>query len=333
MKAIILAAGKGSRLGPLGAYTSKAALPLLGKPLVTRVLDSLRDLADSFVIVIHPDDDQTRELLRHAPWSEIKLEVVEQPEQLGSGDALRRAWPRVRGSCLVTACDNLMEQPFMADFLHSFQTLKPDALVAITRNEGPIPSSTVETGESGQLIRIIEKPDPGQILSENSALPLYAFGDAFGDALAGLTLSERGEFEIPQAIQKISDQGGVVLSKFATDRITLNSPAEYLHACFNMLAKGDAEIQSGALIAERVEIKAPVYIEHSASIEEGSVVGPFAYVMAGATVSEGAQIRDSIVFRDAVVSENAILRQKLVLPNEVIDLRRSRDNHDPIHRR
>ena len=333
MQAIILAAGKGSRLGPLGSHTSKAALPLLGKPLATRVLESLFGLVDSFMIVIQPEDGYTRKLLEHSPWSGIELEVVEQIEPLGSGDALKKAWTRVKGPCLVTACDNLMDQAFMADFVQMFLELKPDTLVAITNSESPMPSSSVATGASGQLTRIVEKPDPDQILSENAALPLYVFGEAIGDALDGLTLSERGEYEIPQAIQRLTDQGGVVLTKFAFDRITVNSPVEYFNACCKMMAGADAEIQPGALISDSVEIKPPVYVERRASIGKGSVVGPYAYVMAGVIIEEGAEIRESIAFREARISQDALVREQIVLPNEVIDLRRSRGNHDPTRRR
>lgn len=332
MKAIILAAGRGSRLGPLAAYTSKAALPLLGKSLVTRVFESLCGTVESGAIVVAPEDEDTLRILNLPPWSESTFKVVEQTEPLGSADALKKAWSRVEVPCLVTACDNVVDREFIADFVHTFQELKPDALVAITKSQSRLPASTVQTGEGGQLIRIVERPEPGQVLSRDVALPLYAFGEVIGDVLNELAPSKRGEYEIPQAIQRLIEKGGAVFSKRAPGRITINSPAEYLDVSRRLMAAGKAGIHPGAVIPDGVEITPPVYIERSARIEEGSAIGPYAYLMNDVNVAAGVQVRDSIVFRGSSVAEGSVIREKLVLPDEVIDLQRSHGSHDPAHR-
>ena len=57
MQAVVLAAGRGTRLGHLTAHRSKAMLPVLGRPLVGRVLEGLWAAGlRRFVVVGGPED-------------------------------------------------------------------------------------------------------------------------------------------------------------------------------------------------------------------------------------------------------------------------------------
>ncbi len=64
MQAVILAAGKGSRLHPITTNRSKAMLPILGKPIVERVMEHLAiNGIDDFILVVSPDDYPDHTLL------------------------------------------------------------------------------------------------------------------------------------------------------------------------------------------------------------------------------------------------------------------------------
>ena len=65
MQAVVLAAGKGSRLNPITLNRSKAMLPILGKPIVERVMEKLvRNGIREFVIVISPKDEEVEKYFR-----------------------------------------------------------------------------------------------------------------------------------------------------------------------------------------------------------------------------------------------------------------------------
>ena len=54
MQAVILSAGKGSRLNPITLTRTKAMLPILGKPIIERVMETLtRNGIRQFILVIN----------------------------------------------------------------------------------------------------------------------------------------------------------------------------------------------------------------------------------------------------------------------------------------
>ncbi len=63
MQGVILAAGKGSRLHPITVGRSKAMVPILGKPIVERVMEMLAENGiDDFILVVSPGD---RDIVRY----------------------------------------------------------------------------------------------------------------------------------------------------------------------------------------------------------------------------------------------------------------------------
>ncbi|MGD8731636.1 MAG: NDP-sugar synthase, partial [Anaerolineales bacterium] len=296
MKGVILAAGKGTRLGEIGSLTSKPALPLMGKTLLERVYEIFVDHFDSIVIVINPQDRLTKKILEDKDWKRTQVEVVEQTQPLGSADALRQAWPYVEDACVVTGCDNIVQTTFIADLCTQFKRRKPDALVALYAIERVLgsPGSVVETDHNDRITTIIEKPRPGELLSDQMALPLYAFQKDFYQDLVSIELSERNEFEIPSAIQHLIERGGVVMGTESSWRMTINTPEEYLAAVREMLLMDKkAHREPPHELNPGTNIRKPVHIEDSVFIGEGATIGPCAYLMEGSSIGYGARVRDS----------------------------------------
>jgi mannose-1-phosphate guanylyltransferase len=75
MQGVILAAGKGSRLQHITLTRSKAMLPILGKPMVERVmLDMVANGVQDFILVVSPDDRYITHYFRRE--SDLKAEVL-----------------------------------------------------------------------------------------------------------------------------------------------------------------------------------------------------------------------------------------------------------------
>ena len=65
MQAVILAAGIGTRLYPLTQNRSKAMQPVLGMPIVGRVMENLLEhQIEDFILVVNPNDNQTLRYLQ-----------------------------------------------------------------------------------------------------------------------------------------------------------------------------------------------------------------------------------------------------------------------------
>src|SRR5947208_5877953 len=86
--AVVMAAGVGTRLRPLTERYAKPVLPIDGRPVIVTLMHELRAAGASRVhVVVGHLRDQVRALLEGFP---LELRFVDQPEALGSGDAVAR---------------------------------------------------------------------------------------------------------------------------------------------------------------------------------------------------------------------------------------------------
>lgn len=304
-QAVLLAAGRGTRLGHLTARRSKAMLPVVGQPLVGCVLERLSEVGlHRFAIVGGPDD---QELVHYCASQrpEFRISYVVQPERRGMAHALACAAPLIEGPFLLCACDNLVASDFVARMVFLMEESDADGVLALLHMspERLQHSAAVELTAGGRVRRIVEKPPPGSTDSDAGSIALYAFGRRLLDYL-DVPKSPRGELELQSAIQALINAGGDVRGLFAPDRQTVTRPADLLALNLHYLGQGiGAEVQ--ASLPPDVRVKPPVRIEEAVQVGTGCVIGPRVYIEAGCRVGAGAVLRETIVLRGGVVPDGA----------------------------
>ena len=96
MKAVILAAGEGTRLRPVTRYVPKPMIRFLGKPFLRYTLENLTGLLDEVVIVVHYREEAIRSCLGHH-LSGLRVRYVKQDRLRGTGDGLWSAREFLKG--------------------------------------------------------------------------------------------------------------------------------------------------------------------------------------------------------------------------------------------
>ena len=99
MRAIILAAGLGTRLKPLTDKTTKALVPFKGKPMLERVIRNLSDAGvDQILVNAHHFADQLRDFLGQLETGGVNLHISDETGQLmDTGGALLQAREFLKG--------------------------------------------------------------------------------------------------------------------------------------------------------------------------------------------------------------------------------------------
>ncbi|MEZ4291625.1 MAG: nucleotidyltransferase family protein [Myxococcota bacterium] len=114
---MILAAGLGTRLRPLSALRAKPALPVLGRPVISLLLELLaRHGVREVLINLHHLPETIRSAVAGDCPDGIEVEWSEEPRPLGTGGGIRRAADFLRGSpeCVVLAGDMLFDADLAA---------------------------------------------------------------------------------------------------------------------------------------------------------------------------------------------------------------------------
>lgn len=306
MKAVVIAAGEGTRMRPLTATRPKPLLPVAGQSLLEHVLDACADIVDGYVLVVGYEGEQVRDTIGKE-YAGHDVEYVEQDEQLGTAHAVKLVRDTVDERFLVLNGDvvvdsELVQQLASAD--GSAMVVKP---VDNPRNYG------VVALDGGRVTNIVEKPDEPP--TDLANLGLYAFEPQIFDHIEATELSERGEYEITESLQRYIDADGHVTAvEYNGPWLDVGRPWELLDA--NELLLDDLErdiqgnVEEGAtlkgqvVVEEGARIRDGAYIEGPVLIQSGADVGPNAYVR-GATVigpdvrvGNAVEVKNSILMRD-----------------------------------
>lgn len=209
MKAVILAAGRGKRLGAVTRHRSKCMINYRGMPILEHIVARMVALSDIEEIVLVVGY-QAATIVRHfgTQYGRLPITYHEQPGQHGLIDALRCAAPSVKGApFLLLLGDEVMVEPRFDDFLR--ERARYDALF------GAVPGQPEELirktytllyGEDRLVHRLIEKP-------------VVALNDLMGTGIVALPADTfdliertavhpvRGERELPGLLQTMVDEG------------------------------------------------------------------------------------------------------------------------------
>jgi NDP-sugar pyrophosphorylase family protein len=316
MQGVILAAGKGSRLQHITLRRSKAMLPILGKPIVERVmLDMAANGVEDFILVVSPDDRYITHYFRRE--SDIKAEVrfVYQPQRLGMANALACAAPLIADDFILSACDNIVSAEHVGRMIDAWQwPSKPNALLTLMPVEPDrIGSVGIVEMEGPWIKRIIEKPHPKEAPSNISSLPLYCFSPRILDYLPLVHPSPRGEYELQDAIQMLIDHDGHVGGVTCKRRLTLTNAADLLVINQHYLTSGDDRPQiTPQTVGPNTQLVTPLRIESGTVIGANCVIGPNVYIERECRIGDDVTIRNAVLLRESVVSDGTKVADQVV---------------------
>ena len=157
--AIILAAGKGSRMQSIDPNHSKVSYPILGKPIINYVLDALKPLDfKKEVVVVGFGGEITKSLV------EKECDVVWQKEILGTGHAVQQAEPLLKdleGETLVIYGDTPLVSPQTISSILHIHEKENNALTVVS---SILPDATgygrmIREEKSNHLLAIREETD------------------------------------------------------------------------------------------------------------------------------------------------------------------------------
>jgi UDP-N-acetylglucosamine diphosphorylase / glucose-1-phosphate thymidylyltransferase / UDP-N-acetylgalactosamine diphosphorylase / glucosamine-1-phosphate N-acetyltransferase / galactosamine-1-phosphate N-acetyltransferase len=211
MKAVILAAGKGTRMGELTDNLPKPMLEVDGKPVLEHIVEGLRDEAgirDIFIVtgwrgqVIR---DHFGDGLR---WK-VNISYGEQVVQDGTGKAPELAKDWVGADDFLLAYGDILLRP-ATDYRLLVEAFREDGVIAVkkAKDEELSKGGAVVLNEDGFMIDLVEKAPLGQIPANayyNAAI--YLLTPSIFDYTARLEKSPRGEYEFTDALKALVKAG------------------------------------------------------------------------------------------------------------------------------
>ena len=343
--ALILAAGKGTRMWPLTENSPKPLLPLGGLPIIERQIQELKKVGvNNVYILIGYRMKEISDYLDNAKLG-LNINYIVQEKQKGTGHAVNQAKGKISGYFYCLNGDILVN----SENLENLGNNKGKMTMMVTKvNDGS--NFGVVESKNGHLLSIVEKGVSGENMINAG---IFLFNEEIFTAINNIKESIRGEYELTDALQSISNQIHILEYKGLWmdigrpwDLITANE--EYMKKNINKIEgtieenvtyKGKIHLGKGSILKSGTYLEGPIWIG------ENCVVGPNSYLRTGTVlcgknkVGASTEVKNSILMKgakaphhnyvgDSIIGENSNLGSGTKIAN----LRFDKKEIEVVHR-
>ena len=158
MEAIILAGGFGTRLRPLTYTRAKALLPILNKPMITYLIESLPSEVDKVILAVNYRKDQIEEYFKKNSFGK-EIIVNDEPEPLGTGGAVKFAEKHITGPFFVLNADVICSL-HLDDMIAFHKKNNAVSTISLWPVENVSEFGVVDIKDDSNVIGFVEKPKP-----------------------------------------------------------------------------------------------------------------------------------------------------------------------------
>ncbi|MDG6220125.1 MAG: NDP-sugar synthase [Candidatus Thermoplasmatota archaeon] len=310
MEAVLLAGGFGTRLLPLTKTRPKVMVPLLNRPMIEHVIESLPDFVDTLIFAVGYQWEKIREHYKDYEGKECIFRVENKP--LGTGGAVKNCENSITGTFFVLNPDVIssVDPRALADFHGKKGGV---GTLSLWKVEDPEPYGIADLCDDGSIKGFVEKPrreeapsmlaNAGTYLLEREVLDLIPH-----DIFVSI---ERETF--PLLVQK-----GFYGLPFTGYFLDAGNLVSYIQTQKKMLELRDRTYLVGQ--------GASVYglLGENVCIGQGTVIGAHSSISSSAIfqntkVEEGANIYGSIVGDGCLIGRNVQILDSIIGDNAVID--------------
>ena len=158
MEAIILAGGFGTRLRPLTYTRAKALIPILNKPMITYLIESLPSEVDKVILAVNYRKNQIEEYFKANDFGK-EIIVNDEPEPLGTGGAVKFAEKHITGTFFVLNADVICSLN-LDDMIAFHKKNKAVSTISLWPVEDVSEFGVVDIKDNSNVIGFVEKPKP-----------------------------------------------------------------------------------------------------------------------------------------------------------------------------
>ncbi|MBI2855193.1 MAG: NTP transferase domain-containing protein [Chloroflexi bacterium] len=297
-QAIVLAAGEGQRLKPLTGFRPKVMLPIGNKPILQYVLEAVVDNGIRNVIIVTGyRKEQVQDYFGSGKSLGIRIEYVEQKQQIGTAHALKQAWQLAGDLFMVLSADNIINAATIAPLMD----MKSHAL--LVKQQKDASKYGVVTMSQGRITSIVEKP--GNESDSLVSLGIYAFTHDIFDFIGD-------EVDLPNVLTGLIERG-VPIAACRTSGVWLDAVYPWDVLKLNALVLANAKGETAGHIEHGVSMSGPV------RIDKGSIIRSGCYIVGPVDIGKNCEVGpNSCLFPSTSIGDGTVVSAFCCIKNSVI---------------
>ncbi len=318
--AVILAAGEGKRMRPLTYTMPKPMLPIGGRPMLQYLIMNFREAGIRHIVLVTGYKKESIEnYFGKGDMLNVDIDYVEQKNPQGTAHAFEQAKDLVSGRFIATYGDQLIDAADV-NLIRAHERA-----IGAAKVENPSRYGVLKVN-SGYLETIVEKPEnpPSNLINAG----IYSFKDDVFDFIKRTPKSPRGEVEITDTVQLMTDEGKrfkVVELDYWRD---IGYPWQMLQINEEFMKtnmyKIEGIVEDGVVIRGNVKIgkgtrvRAGSYIQGPISIGRNCEIGPACYLRDNTVVRDNCRIGRFVEIKNSIIMSNTKIQHHSYVGDSVI---------------
>ncbi len=309
LKAVILAGGFATRLRPLSCARPKTLFPIVNKPLLEWIFEGLanNDVDEAILAVNALTQFHIKQQHPRKHGLRLKFSVDPPKTPLGTAGPIKKAEKLIgHDEPFIVLNGDIFANLNYKELLSTHLKSKAIATIALCKVEDPCRYGVAEMANGNLIKRFIEKPTKEQAPSDLINAGVYVLSPKIFEYIPlGKPVSMERE-----VFPKLAEEGRLCGHFVSCLWMDIGKPEEYLET--NKVILDSLAKTLKPKNTKKFEIKAPVAFDKGVSIEEKSVIGPYAVLGQNVSVGKNVQISNSVIFpsveiNDFVSIEGAII--------------------------
>jgi len=297
MKAVVLAAGEGTRFRPLTYTRPKVLLPIANKPIIQHLVDDLISLGvNEIIIVTNYMEDKIKKLF--SGYKNVKF--VHQEKLNGTADAFKKA-NFVKETFFALNGDEVISKEDLEQLMKKHKQKNVLVTVGAMRINNPERFGVLIT-KGERIEKIIEKPKQAPNNLVNTGI--YIFEPEFFEFINKTKKSVRNEYEITDSIQMAAKETNRVFYCEVKSWQYVSIIWDLLDANKTKLEEITKKSGKNLVVEENVKIKSNVTIEGNVVIGSESEMGPNCYIRGNTSIGRNCKVGNGCEIKNCVILDN-----------------------------
>ncbi|MBP2031077.1 bifunctional UDP-N-acetylglucosamine pyrophosphorylase/glucosamine-1-phosphate N-acetyltransferase [Methanohalophilus levihalophilus] len=324
MKAVILAAGQGTRMRPLTDDTPKVMLTIANQPILEHIIIAASEAGiKDFLIVTGYREDLIKSHFGNGSDLGVNIDYTHQNEQRGTAHAIGCAEGYVDGRFIVLNGDMLVSSSHMRKLVGR---KNEEAVLTVKKVENPKDFGVISTS-GDKVTRILEKPEEPPTDLANAGI--YIFNSDIFSYIKQTKESVRGELEITDTLQKLIDEGKDVGYELLEDEwLDIGRPWDLLDANAFLLSglKGSIEgtvesfatLQGEVVVGEGTTVRNGAYIIGPVVIGKNCDIGPNCFIRPGTAIGDDVHVGNAVEVKNSIIMDGTKIGHLTYIGDSVI---------------
>ncbi len=325
MKALVLAAGLGTRLKPITNFIPKPLLPVFGVPIIERNILQLRDQGISeFLVNLHHMPRQIVQRLKDGSSMGVRIRYSLEPTLLGTAGAIKKLEAQLKEApFLVVNADTFRPLP-LKELLAAHQARGGPVTLLLQENQELSAERSITLNQAGEVVGFLDMFQEN--LQDGSKRCDFLGVQIMEPEILSMIPPDR-PWEVHRLYLRLLETGKGILGHcqagYWKDLGTLAAYREIhldgLEGRGSMGIPGEQIgpglwVASDAVIAPDVRLLAPLFVDSHATVESGASLGPYTVVGRNCWIGSGAKVQESILWEETRIQPGALVLRSLVSP-------------------